>query len=213
MPKVAPHMPAVLAECAFVLFGKRGFDHVTIDEIAAKAGVTKGSFYSHYKSKREIILAACQHYYRTYQKGVHAAIATLTDPVERLRTVIEMSVRTCVIDSSTRVFTTEIFALSLKDEQVRAGWLQFYDSVRELYIGLLTAVRASGQASIADPRAAVDLMLAAIEGVKLRAVYEPHIACEEEQRAIVEGLMGILVPSNTTWQASASGQLEPSGRA
>jgi len=197
MPRVAPHMPAVLAECAFALFGERGFDDVTIDEIAAKAGVTKGSFYSHYKSKHEIILAACQHYYRSYQKSAHGKIATLTDPFERLRLVIETAVRTCVIDRSTRIFTTEIFALSLKDEQVRAGWLQFYDSVREHYIGLLTAVQAAGQGSVADPRTAVDLMLAAIEGVKVRAVYEPHIACEEEQKTIVEGLMSILVSSNT----------------
>ncbi len=196
MPRVAPHMPALLAECAFSLFGERGFDDVTIDEIAAKAGVTKGSFYSHYKSKREIIVAACQHYYRSYQTCVHSEIAALTDPFERLRVVIETAVRTCVIDSSTRVFTTEIFALSLRDEQVRAGWLQFYDTVREHYVGLLTAVQASGQASAANPRSAVDLMLAAIEGVKLRAVYEPHIACTEEQKTIVEGLMSILVSSN-----------------
>ena len=101
-----------------------------------------------------------------------------------------------MIDQSTRVFTTEIFALSLKDEQVRAGWLQFYDSVRELYVGLLTAVKDAGDLrTVDDPRTAVDLMLAAIEGVKLRAVYEPHIAAEEEQRTIVDGLMRILVPS------------------
>jgi len=195
MPKVAPHRPAVLAESAFAAFGDRGFDAVTIDEIAAQAGVTKGSFYSHYKSKREIILAACQHYYRTYQQTVHEEIAGLTDPLERLRTVVEMSVRTCVIDHSSRVFTTEIFALSLKDELVRAGWLQFYDSVRELYVGLLTAAIAAGRASAEDPRAAVDLMLAAIEGVKLRAVYEPHIACEQEQKTIVDGLMAIMTPN------------------
>ena len=58
-------------------------------------------------------------------------------------------------------------------------------------------MKASGRAPVDDPRAAVDLMLAAIEGVKLRALYEPHIACEEEQRTIVEGLMGMLVSPNT----------------
>ncbi|NLS90832.1 MAG: helix-turn-helix transcriptional regulator [Planctomycetaceae bacterium] len=192
MPRLAPQMPAVLAENAFALFGRNGFDAVTIDEIAARAGVTKGSFYSHYKSKREIVLAACQHYYRAYQQNAHRAIAGLRDPLQRLRAIVEMSVRTCVVDQSTRVFTTEIFALSLKDEQVRSGWLQFYDSVRELYIGLLAAAKAAGQAHVDDPRAAVDLMLAAIEGVKLRAVYEPHIACPAEQRTIVGGLMSIL---------------------
>ncbi len=197
MPRLAPQMPAVLAENAFALFGQRGFDDVTIDNVAARAGVTKGSFYCHFKSKREIVLAACQHYYRTYQQRAHREIAGLSDPLERLQAIVEMSVRTCVIDRSTRIFTTEIFALSLKDEQVRAGWLQFYDSVREHYIGLLAAVQAAGQGSVADPRTAVDLMLAAIEGVKVRAVYEPHIACEEEQKTIVEGLMSILVSPST----------------
>ncbi len=195
MPRSAPQMPALLAENAFALFGERGFDGVKIDDIAARSGVTKGSFYSHYRSKRAIVLAACQHYYRTYQQNVHRELAGMSDPLLRLRTVVTMSVRTCVIDRSTRVFTTEIFALSLKDEQVRTGWLQFYDCVRELYIGLLAAVYPPDKRPAADEiRAAVDLMLAAIEGVKLRALYEPHIACEAEQRTIVDGLMKILMP-------------------
>lgn len=194
MPRVAPRMPNVLAECAFRLFSDQGFDAVTIDQIAAEAGVTKGSFYSHYQSKRAIVLAACQHYYRSYQQQVFSEIARLNNPLEQLRTVVEMSVRTCVIDRGTRVFTTEIFALSLKDEHVRASWRQFYDSVREIYIGLLTAAKTVGLSSVDEPRAAVDLMLAAIEGVKLRAVYEPEISCEREQQVIVDGLMAILVP-------------------
>lgn len=200
-------MPKLLAQCAFGLFSDQGFDAVTIDQIAAEAGVTKGSFYSHYVSKRAIVLAACQHYYRSYQQRVFAEIAQLSDPLDQLRTVVEMSVRTCVIERSTRVFTTEIFALSLKDEQVRAGWRQFYDSVREIYIGLLTAVKATEQSSVDDPRAAVDLMLAAIEGVKLRAVYEPEISSAREQQGIVEGLMAILVPPDR-----AGSEAEKSGR-
>lgn len=193
MPRMAPQMPAFLAEGAFELFGDRGFDDVTIDQIAAKAGVTKGSFYSHYKSKRDIILAACHHYYRSYQQEVHQTLAEISDPIERLRSVVELSVRACVADRRTRVFTTEIFALSLKDEQVKAGWLQFYDSVRELYIGLVRAIEAAGNSSGDNPREVVDLMLAAIEGVKLRAVYEPHIASSQEQKTIVEGLLKILL--------------------
>jgi AcrR family transcriptional regulator len=185
-------MPSALAESAFELFSERGFDEVAIDDIAKRAGVTKGSFYSHYRSKQEIVQAACQHYYRTYQQKVHQAIAPLADPMERLRCVLEMAVRTCVIDRPTRVFTTEIFALSLKDSQIRAGWLQFYNTVREMYIGLVAAANAAKQMDVANPRAAVDLMLATIEGVKLRAVYEPEIGDEAEQQAIVEGLLSIL---------------------
>lgn len=193
MPRTSPQMPARLAQSAFELFSERGFDAVTIDEIAAHCGVTKGSFYSHYRSKYEIVKAACAHYYRAYQRRVHAELSPLTDPLERLTRVIELSVHTCVMDEGNRVFTTEIFALSLHDEEVRKGWAQFYDTVREMYVGLLLAVRDAGGSDVTEPRRAVDLMLAAIEGVKMRAALEPHICDAEEQRSIVGGLLGILV--------------------
>ncbi len=192
MPRLSPQMPARLAQSAFDLFAGRGFDEVTIDEIAAHAGVTKGSFYSHYQSKREIILAACSYYYRTYQQRVHAEIAPLTDPLLRLRRMLEFSVRTCVVDDSSRVFTTEIFARALHDREVAKGWAQFYDTVREMYVGLVLAAEAAGCLRTSGVRRAVDLMLATIEGVKIRAAFEPHIADPTEQQSIVEGLMGVL---------------------
>ena len=192
MPGSAAQRPTKLAESAFELFAARGFDEVTIDEIAAHVGVTKGSFYSHYKSKHEIVLAACSHYYRRYQRRIQEELVPLTDPAERLRRVLEISVRTCIVDERNRMFTTEIFALSLKDDQVRKGGAQFYDTVREMYVGLLMAAQASKQIGGADPRRAVDLMLAAIEGVKMRAAFEPHIADPDEQQSIIEGLFGIV---------------------
>jgi AcrR family transcriptional regulator len=192
MPRVAPEMPDRLARCAFEVFAERGFRDSSVDDIAARAGVTKGSFYSHYPSKRAIVLAACNHYYRTYHQRVRTQLANLVDPLHRLRSVLEYGVRTCVADRQTRVFTTKIFALSLQDEAVRAGWAQFYDTVRQQYVELVRAAVAAGQLESCDPDAAVNLMLAAMEGVKLRAVFEPEIGTQEEQVAIVEGLLGIL---------------------
>ena len=55
-------MPALLSRCAFDLFAEHGFGKVNLDQIAARAGVTKGSLYWHYKNKKELMLAACNHY-------------------------------------------------------------------------------------------------------------------------------------------------------
>lgn len=192
MARTAPQMPQKLAESAFELFARRGFSDVSVEEIAEHSGVTKGSFYSHYKSKQEIILAACSHYYRAYQRRIHAEIAPISDPLVRLRRVLETTVSICVLDEKNRVFTGEIFALALQDPAVRASWAQFYDTVREMYIGLAAAAKAAGQLSVADPRSAVEMMLAAIEGVKMRAAFEPHISDPEEQQAIVDGLIAFL---------------------
>ena len=171
---------------------QRGFHDVSVDEIADFAGVSKGCFYTHYKSKQEIVLAACGYYYRSYQQRIQGEIAKLTDPLRRLRRALELTVKNCVLDEKNRVFTTELFALALQDPVVRATWAQFYDSVRELFVGLVAAADASREIRVAQPRKAVDLVLSTIEGVKLRAAFEPHLGGREHQKEIVDGLMAYL---------------------
>ncbi len=73
-----------------------------------------------------------------------------------------------------------------------------------MYIGLVAAANAAGQMNVSDPRVAVNLMLAAIEGVKLRAVYEPEIGEESEQQMIVEGLLAILMSGGQLKETAAS---------
>lgn len=192
MPVLAPHMPAKFARSAFELFAEKGLRRVNLDAVAARARVTKGSLYHHYRSKKELILAACQHYYRSWQQRIHTEVAPLTDPLARLRATLASSVRTCVIDRRNRLFTSEIFAMSLYDAEVKASWAQFYDTVRETYIGMVQAAKAAGELDVDNPRQAVDLMLATMEGIKQRASFEPEIADPKEQQAIVEDLLAML---------------------
>jgi AcrR family transcriptional regulator len=46
-----------LVRAASELFAERGYDHVTLDEIAARAGVTKVIVYRHFDSKQKLYLA------------------------------------------------------------------------------------------------------------------------------------------------------------
>ena len=43
-----------IVESARGLFNRRGFTEVSIDEIMAGAGLTRGGFYNHFKSKEEL---------------------------------------------------------------------------------------------------------------------------------------------------------------
>ncbi|MFZ9936222.1 MAG: TetR/AcrR family transcriptional regulator [Luteolibacter sp.] len=68
MDEIADNMPDKLAACAFALFSQRGIGRVRMDDIAGSAGVTKGSLYWHYRSKDEVIHAACRHYYQSWTR-------------------------------------------------------------------------------------------------------------------------------------------------
>lgn len=79
---------AILA-AARKLFAAEGFDAVSIDEIAAKAGVAKGAVYHHFDSKEEIFTRVLE--------GVQAEIAAqppppslrkIADPLDRMAAAI-----------------------------------------------------------------------------------------------------------------------------
>lgn len=192
MKVASPDMPHKLGRCAFELFAERGFAAVTLDDIAARAGVTKGSLYWHYENKQQLVLAACNHYYGDWHAQVQATIAPHASPAARLKAALRFSVKSCVVDARNRLFTTGVFKLLNEDRDVCSSWAQFYSAVREFFIGLILSAQAAGEiGSSVDARRAVDLMLEAIEGIKLRAAFEPHIAAPAEQRATVAQLLGI----------------------
>ena len=117
-------------------------------------------------------------------------IATVADPVERLEVILRTSVRSCLIDEKNRIFTLEILTLSLYDKAVRDGWRQFFDAVRAFYLGLVEAAAAT--LGLSDCEAAVDTMLSAMEGYKLRAVFEPELCSKSAEAEIAGRLLRLL---------------------
>lgn len=65
MPYTADHKQKTrqrIVESARELFNRRGFADVSIDEIMARAGLTRGGFYNHFKAKEELYAEAVSVY-------------------------------------------------------------------------------------------------------------------------------------------------------
>ena len=61
MPYSAEHKQKTrerIVECARIRFNRHGFEGVTIEMVMADAGLTRGGFYNHFKSKEELFAAA-----------------------------------------------------------------------------------------------------------------------------------------------------------
>lgn len=57
-----PHTRENLMEAAFKLVRQKGLSATSVDEICAGAGVSKGAFFHHFKSKEELAVAAAHHW-------------------------------------------------------------------------------------------------------------------------------------------------------
>ncbi len=192
MPKTLEAMDQVLAESAFRLFCLRGIARVTMDDIAADAGVTKGSLYWHYRSKAEVIGAACDYYYKNWRFQMERETAGFDSAAGKLAKAIRSSVRTCLIDEGNRTFTLELFTLSIHDTEVRKSWRGFFDDVKAFYLALLKDAMREGNAIPGNSAELVDLMLSAMEGYKLRALFEPELCSRDAEVLITRELVRIV---------------------
>jgi AcrR family transcriptional regulator len=76
---------AGILDIAERLFAERGFDFVTVRDIAAAAGVTHPLIYYHWGSKRDLLAAVLER----NQSRVRRLTADLTDPREAILSIIE----------------------------------------------------------------------------------------------------------------------------
>ncbi|HKV88036.1 MAG TPA: helix-turn-helix domain-containing protein [Candidatus Dormibacteraeota bacterium] len=129
----AEHRRSRIAEAALELFASRGYNVTSVDEIVARARVSKSAFYEFFKSKehcfRELLAAEGGALIR----NVLASAATGRDHHERLRLGITTFVRSCFERSSVaRLLIVESVGLSAGVDQVRHDLQsRFADAVAE----------------------------------------------------------------------------------
>ncbi len=87
-PKSIPKNRArEILEAAYKAFARDGYHHTTMDKIAQRVGVTKGTLYLYYKSKADLFVAVLEDRLKHLEQRIQHAIDTAQTPqaaVERI---------------------------------------------------------------------------------------------------------------------------------
>ncbi|MGH9440964.1 MAG: TetR/AcrR family transcriptional regulator [Thermoanaerobaculia bacterium] len=86
MPSEAPHESKIkLIQASTNVIRAKGYAATTVDDICHKAGVTKGSFFHHFKSKDDLAVAAASYFGEMSDVlFASAPYRNLEDPLDRL---------------------------------------------------------------------------------------------------------------------------------
>ncbi len=77
-----------ILQAALMLFGERGYDGASLDEIAARAGVAVGSIYLHFRSKRQLLQVLMDELLRRLA-GIDVTLEPGPDPEAAIRELLD----------------------------------------------------------------------------------------------------------------------------
>ena len=195
-PRAQRTRTALLA-AGFELLAERPIDAVAIDEVVAKAGVAKGSFFNHFTDKASFGHALGAAVRADLEERVGAANAGISDPVLRLAGGMRVAVHFALTERQQAVVMVRGMALSTAiDHQLNAG-------IR----ADIEALVASGQAREEAVRSGVRYWLGLCQIAMLNAIERQHARSDAADRLgemLVLGLTGLGVAPG---RARAAAQL------
>jgi len=78
-----------IVAAAVELFSSQGYYRTTVQEIAARAGISTGLVYQYVEDKDDVLLLAILEVVDAYGREIPAALAKLEDPLDRFRTAVK----------------------------------------------------------------------------------------------------------------------------
>ncbi|WP_432097124.1 TetR/AcrR family transcriptional regulator [Streptomyces sp. bgisy100] len=163
-----------LYEAAVTLIAEKGFSATTVDEIAERAGVAKGTVYYNFASKTELFEELLRH-----------GVGLLTTSLQR------------AADETAALGGSRVDAL---DAMIRAGlgFIERYPSFTQLYVAELWRTNRAWQSTLMVVRQQV---VAVVENVLREAVEQGELTEEIDVQLTAAALVGMVLVAALDWQA------------
>lgn len=130
---------ARLLEAAFTVFAEKGFGHVSIEEVCAAAGFTRGAFYSNFGTLDELFFAL-------YQDRAELITAQVTEALAQRGTdydvgaAVDRVTEVLLLDRDWLLVKTDFLVHAARDPEVADALLEHRRRLREAIVRRLAAL-------------------------------------------------------------------------
>lgn len=121
----------------------RGYHETSLDDIAARVGISKGTIYLHFDSKEDLVLALLKQGNDSFMQGLESILSGSGSPSEKLGAIIDMAEKG-LSDQRTR-----LMGILFQNGEVQSRMKEWHDIMRHSWEGpqrMLTEVIEQGKA-------------------------------------------------------------------
>jgi AcrR family transcriptional regulator len=178
-----------LVQAALELFTERGYAEVGTEEIVARARVTRGALYHHFRDKRDLFRAVFQRVESELMERVGARMGRADNPWDLMLTGMRSFLDACVEPA--------VKQISLTDAPAVLGWKEWREIDNEHGLGLTrAALQGAVSAGVLRPipvEAMAHLFVAALSEAAFVIAYadRPRKARAEVEEALVQLVEGL----------------------
>ncbi len=185
-----PFLRERILTSAAELFAEREFELVLIDEVAAHAGVGKGSVYRQFKSKEELYTAAVINGLTELQREIRSALAGRKSMREQIATIVRHSLK--FFWSRRQSFAMLCDPKALRPSQERQYQAQRNELARLISGVLDDGVKRGAMRPDIDTRIAAESLLGMMRGINRydREYTIPERAVEIVTSIFLDGCAG-----------------------
>jgi AcrR family transcriptional regulator len=176
MPKLRPEIRIerrqLLIDAAWRCAAVRGFRDLTVDDVCAQAGVSKGAFYGYFEHKQDLLLALLQDDSDALDVELEAITTASSSGVQRVRRFAQAMLARG--DDPARVqVRADLWADLLTEEVVRERLAAVAARRRQLVRGWIEEAIASGELVAIPANALASILLALTDGLMLHGALDP----------------------------------------
>lgn len=167
-------------DVALELFNEKSFDHTTMDDIAALAGIGKGTIYEYYKSKNEFIKEAYNYYTTPNKEILDIYYDTNMTPLAKIELLLKKLIEQLIKGQKISKIILNIWLKSsFKYIYPEINFKEIYSQSRNMIDDLLASAIVQGQVRPDLPKYSSSIILGMLEGLTLQFMADPNFANAE----------------------------------
>lgn len=155
-----------------------GFDQVTIEQIAARAGVSPGLLYYYFEDKEDLVIAGLAAVEDELQRGMEERLRGCSAATEKLHAWIDYLLPS---DTNKRMwqFWSEVRMQAIRHSRILRLCIKTYEEWRRIREGFLAEGVRSGEFRPMSVRVTGEMLGALIEGLASRSLIHGYLSPSE----------------------------------